>query len=41
VVGLDLKNGKILATKGMVYDGNRPVLMENAPVVLPNGQILR
>jgi hypothetical protein len=42
VVGLDLRNGRILATKVTVYDGNQPVRMQGTtPVILPNGQILK
>lgn len=41
VVGLDLKNGIVLATKVTVYEGNRPVRMGNRPAILPDGQILR
>ena len=39
VVGLDLKNGTILATRISVYEGKRPVRMGNGRVILPNGQI--
>jgi len=37
VVGLDLRNGTIRATKVTVYEGNRPVRMGTTPVTLPNG----
>jgi Domain of unknown function (DUF5666) len=39
LVGLDLHNGKILATRVTVYQGMRPVRVGNARIVLPNGQI--
>ena len=39
VMGLDRKNGTILATRVTVYEGNRPVRMENGRIILPNGQI--
>lgn len=38
VVGLNLKNGTIQATRVTVYEGNRPVRMGTTPVTLPNGQ---
>jgi hypothetical protein len=38
VVGLDLRGGRILATRLTVYEGSRPVRMGNARVILPNGQ---
>src|SRR5580692_2732 len=39
VVGLAQKDGKILATKIVVYEGNAPVRQrKDVPVVLPNGQ---
>ena len=39
VMGLDLKNGTVLAARVTVYEGNRPVRMKPGRVVLPNGQI--
>jgi hypothetical protein len=39
VIGLDLKNGTIRATRVTVYEGHRPVRMGNARIILPNGQI--
>jgi len=39
VVGLAQKDGKILATKIVVYEGNAPVQQRrDVPVVLPSGQ---
>jgi Domain of unknown function (DUF5666) len=38
LVGLDLRNGGILATRVTVYEENRPVRMGNGKVTLPNGQ---
>lgn len=38
VVGLDLRNGKLLTTRVTVYEGNRPVRMGSGKVILPNGQ---
>jgi Domain of unknown function (DUF5666) len=39
VVGLAQKDGKILATKIVVYEGNAPVRQrKDLPVVLPKGQ---
>ena len=35
MVGLDLKNGTIRATRVTVYEGNRPVRMGNGKVLLP------
>ena len=39
VVGLDLRNGRIRATRVTVYEGNRPVRMGTGRVVLPTGQV--
>jgi len=38
MVGLDLKNGTIRATRLTVYEGNRPVRMGNGKVLPPTGQ---
>lgn len=39
VIGLEQKDGTILATKIVVYEGNSPVrASKNVPVKLPNGQ---
>jgi hypothetical protein len=38
LVGLDLRNGRILVTRVTVYEGKRPVQMGNAKITLPNGQ---
>jgi Domain of unknown function (DUF5666) len=38
LVGLDLRDGRILATRVTVYEGNRPVRMGNGKITLPNGQ---
>ena len=37
MVGLDLKNGTIRATRLTVYEGNRPVRMGNGKVLPPTG----
>lgn len=37
MVGLDLKNGTIRATRLTVYEGNRPVRMGNGKVLSPTG----
>jgi hypothetical protein len=37
MVGLDLKNGTIRATRVTVYEGNRPVRMGNGKVLPPTG----
>src|ERR1035437_274266 len=37
MVGLDLKNGTIRATRMTVYEGNRPVRMGNGKVLPPTG----
>jgi hypothetical protein len=37
MVGLDLKNGTISATRLTVYEGNRPVRMGNGKVLPPTG----
>jgi hypothetical protein len=37
MVGLDLKNGTIRATRLTVYEGNRPVRMGNGNVLLLTG----
>ena len=37
MVGLDLKDGNIRATRLTVYEGNRPVRMENGKVLPPTG----
>lgn len=39
VVGLDLRNGTVRATRVTVYEGNRPVRLDSAPGVLPNGSV--
>jgi hypothetical protein len=39
LVGLDLREARILATLVSVYEGNRPVRMGGAKIILPNGQI--
>jgi hypothetical protein len=39
VMGSDLKNGTIHATRVTVYEGNRPVRMGNGRIILSNGQI--
>ncbi len=39
VIGIEQKDGKILATKIVVYEGNSPVrARKDVPVILPNGQ---
>lgn len=39
VIGINQKDGKILATKVVVYEGNSPVRMrKDIPTKLPNGQ---
>lgn len=38
IVGVDLRDGRIFATRVTVYEGNRPVRMGNGRVLLPNGQ---
>jgi hypothetical protein len=37
MVGLDLKNGTIRATRVTVYEGNRPVRMRDGKVLPPTG----
>lgn len=37
MVGLDLKNGTIRATRLTVYEGNRPVRMRDGKVLPPTG----
>jgi hypothetical protein len=39
VTGLDLRNGRVRATRVTVSEGNRPVRMRPGRVILPNGQI--
>lgn len=39
VIGIEQKDGKIRATKIVVYEGNTPVRAnKSVPVILPNGQ---
>ena len=38
MVGLDLKNGTIKATRLTVYEGNRPVRMKGGKVLVPDGK---
>ena len=37
MVGLDLKNGVVRATRMTVYEGNRPVRMSDGKVLPPTG----
>jgi hypothetical protein len=41
MVGLDLKNGTIRATRLTVYEGKRPVRMGNGKVIAPDGTLLK
>ena len=38
MVGLDLKNGAVRATRLTIYEGNRPVRMRGGTVVAPDGK---
>ncbi len=39
VMGLPLRDGTVRAARVTVFEGNRPVRMGNARIILPNGQI--
>jgi hypothetical protein len=41
VIGLDLKNGTIRATRVTVYEGKRPVRMKSGTIIAPDGKIIR
>jgi len=41
VMGLALKDGTVRAARVTVSEGNRPVRMGNARIILPNGQIMK
>jgi hypothetical protein len=41
VIGLDLKNGMIRATRVTVYEGKRPVRMKSGTILAPDGKTIR